>query len=394
MRQTGGNAAGLAFSLFHLGRMDRLEGQHTRAGEHYQEALRLFQTLGDPRGVAYTLAGLGSLSVARGDTALAARLFGAVAALRATVGPFLEAPLQVEHDRDLAAARAALPAAVFAAAWAEGRAKPEGAFEAAAQPAPAAVAPAAAATADLRLLGFGPAQVYRGADLLRAADWTFAKPKHLLFFLASHAERTREQIGLVFWPEATPAQVRTGLRSTLYRLRQALGRPEWVLFQDERYAFNRGLNYWYDVEAFEAGVAEAGRLQSAAPERAMACWQEAITLYRGDFLEDFPDDDWVLARRETLRQQYLQALLSLGRLLFDASRTAEAAETYRQAIAHDGYLEAAHRGLMRCYAHQGEPGQALRHYQSLARLLRDELGAAPSPESAALHDRLRRGEPI
>ena len=33
----------------------------------------------------------------------------------------------------------------------------------------------------------------------------------------------------------------------------------------------------------------------------------ALALYRGDFLEDFPDDDWVLARREQLRQQRLQA---------------------------------------------------------------------------------------
>jgi non-specific serine/threonine protein kinase len=395
MRQTGGNASGLAFSLFHLGRMDRLEGQHARAAEHYQEALRLFQALGDPRGVAYALAGLGSLGVARGDAALAARLFGAVATLRATVGSFLEAPLQVEHDRDVAAARAALPGEVFAAAWAEGYAAGPGvAIETQAPAAAMAVEPAVRPAAELRLLGFGPAQVYRGDTLLRAADWTFAKPKQLLFFLASHAEQTREQIGLVFWPEATPAQVRTGLRSALYRLRQALGRPDWVLFQDERYAFNRGLGYWYDVEAFEAGLAEAGRLLSAAPERAMESWQSAIALYRGDFLEDFPDDDWVLARREALRRQQLQALLSLGRLLLAAGRTAEAAETYRQAITRDGYLEAAYRGLMRCYARQGEPGRALRHYQSLRALLADELGAAPSPETAELHDRLRRGELI
>lgn len=413
MRQTGGNAAGLAFSLFHLGRMDRLEGRYAAAGAHYQEALRLFRAIGDPRGIAYALAGLGSLSVAQANTVQAARLFGAVAALRATVGSFLEAPLQVEHDRDLAAARAALPAEAFAAAWAEGQADPAAAFEArgersmsaalsGAAPAAAAAAPQPqsanslqpAPTPELRLLALGPAQVYRGEYLLKPADWTFAKPKQLLFFLATQAARTREQIGLVFWPEASPAQLRTGLRSALYRLRQALGRPEWVLFEDERYAFNRALSYWYDVEAFEAGVAEAGRLQQAAPERAIERFAAALSLHRGDFLEDFPDDDWVLARREQLRQRRLQAALSLGRLLLTAGRLAEAAETYRQTITHDGYFEAAHRGLMRCYARQGEPGQALRHYQSLAALLNDELGAAPSPETVELYDRLRRGEPI
>ncbi|HRE02434.1 MAG TPA: hypothetical protein PLV68_14110, partial [Ilumatobacteraceae bacterium] len=74
------------------------------AAEHYQAALRLFRASGDLRGVAYVLAGLGSLSLAQGRARQAARFFGAVRALRAAVGPFLEAPLQVEHDRDLAAA--------------------------------------------------------------------------------------------------------------------------------------------------------------------------------------------------------------------------------------------------------------------------------------------------
>jgi DNA-binding SARP family transcriptional activator len=167
-----------------------------------------------------------------------------------------------------------------------------------------------------------------------------------------------------------------------------------VLFEDERYTFNRSLSYWYDVEVFEGGTADAERMQSAAPGRAIEHLQAALALYRGEFLEDFPHDDWVLARREDLRRQHLRGLLTLGRLLLAAGRPAEAADTYRDAIAHDGYFEAAHRGLMRSLARQGEPGQALRHFQSLLGLLAEELGSAPSPETSELHDRLRRGEPI
>jgi predicted ATPase/DNA-binding SARP family transcriptional activator len=413
MRQLGGNTTGLAFSLFHLGRMDRLEGQYAASEAHYREALRLFQALGDPRGVAYVLAGLASLAAARGQMAQAARLSGTVAALRASVGSFLEAPLQVEFDRDLASARAALAPEAFAAAWAEGQAALGNVFEPAIErallgaeaeapptrpePSSAESAPAvleASPQPELRLLGLGPAQVQRGDYVLRPSDWSFARPKQILFFLLTYPHRTREQIGLVFWPDASPAQLRNGLRTALYHLRRALGRPEWVLFEDEHYAFNRALNYWYDVEAFEAAVAEAGRLEAEAPERAAERLQATVGLYQGDFLEDFPAGDWLVARREELRRKYLQVLLSLGRLRLAAGRQAEAAEAYRQAIAHDGYLEAAHRGLMRCWARQGEPGQALRQYQGLLALLRDELGLAPSAETTALFDRLRRGEAI
>jgi DNA-binding SARP family transcriptional activator len=91
---------------------------------------------------------------------------------------------------------------------------------------------------------------------------------------------------------------------------------------------------------------------------------------------------------------YLDALLRLGGLQFADGRYAEAAETFQAAIATDSYLEQAHRELMRCYARQGERGQALRHYQALHKLLVEQVGAPPAPETAALHERLKRDEDV
>lgn len=49
---------------------------------------------------------------------------------------------------------------------------------------------------------------------------------------------------------------------------------------------------------------------------------------------------------------------------------------------------------MRCYARQGELGQALRQYQQLRQLLRSELDIDPSAETTLLYGRLRRGDDI
>jgi hypothetical protein len=38
-------------------------------------------------------------------------------------------------------------------------------------------------------------------------------------------------------------------------------------------------------------------------------------------------------------------------------------------------------------------GRALRHYERLVALLRDELDAEPEPETVALFDRLKQGQP-
>ena len=58
----------------------------------------------------------------QGDAERAARLSGAVASLQDVLGAFLEAPLQLEYDRELDAVRSALGPEAFAAASAEGRA--------------------------------------------------------------------------------------------------------------------------------------------------------------------------------------------------------------------------------------------------------------------------------
>ena len=101
-----------------------------------------------------------------------------------------------------------------------------------------------------------------------------------------------------------------------------------------------------------------------------------------------------MVRQEELRRAYQDALLLLGELLFAQDRHAEAADVYRKAIAHDRYLEEAHRELMRCQAALGERGRAIRHYEGLVEMLYDELGAAPAPETSALHDRVRAGEEV
>ena len=248
----------------------------------------------------------------------------------------------------------------------------------------------------LRIFALGPGRVYRGEHDLAPSEWTYAKSRELLFYLLSHPSRTKEQIGLALWPDASPDQLRSSFHRTLHHLRRALGGPEWISFEKGRYSFNRSLSYWSDVEAFEKELVEARRHGAGAPDRAIRHLEQAIDLYKGDFLEELTvaESEWALERQEVLRRLYGEALLELGGLLSEEGRYAEAAEAYRKAIAHDELLEAAHRELMRCHARLGERSQALRHYQALVGLLREELGSPPAPETAELHRSLLRGEDV
>jgi two-component SAPR family response regulator len=250
-------------------------------------------------------------------------------------------------------------------------------------------------TPELLIRALGPGSVEQQGRALTSSDWTYSKSREMLFYLLCNPARTKEQIGLALWPDASTAQLHDNFRITLHFLRHALGRPEWVLYEGGVYAFNCSMPYWFDVEAFEfhLSVANMAPPGTIAPPAGADHLDRAISLYEGDFL-DGTEAEWCIPRREELLRNYLQALVAWGSVLFEACEYVQASEVYRRAIAKDGYFEAAHRGLMRCLARQGELGQALRHYRSLAGFLQEEFDAPPDPETAALYERLRRGEPI
>jgi DNA-binding SARP family transcriptional activator len=78
----------------------------------------------------------------------------------------------------------------------------------------------------------------------------------------------------------------------------------------------------------------------------------------------------------------------------EAGQLAEAEVAYRRLLDADDLHEAAHRGVIRALARQGEPARALRHYEAMAGVLAAEQGARPASETVALADRLRNGGSI
>lgn len=380
--------------LFFLGRIATDEGD-------YAEAHALLSATVDERLPHYPwvipplLEAFAGLGAAQGQAARALRLAGAATALRESLGVSRAPAWRADLKRRLEPAWRALDEGAGAAAWEEGKtlAPEEAVAFALEEPLPAEAA-AAEALPELRLFALGPARVEREGRVLATSEWTYAKPRELLFYLLSHPPRTKEQIGLALWPDASAVQLRRTFHVTLHHLRRALGGPGWIVYKGGRYAFDRSLDYWFDVEAFEKGLAEARRLRSEAPALAIRHLEEAVGLYGGDFLEDFADYEWASARQEELRRTCQEALIDLGGLLFDEGRYAEAADAYRRIIARDNLLEAAHRGLMRCYARLGERGQALKQYESLAEVLREELGSSPAPETKTLLEQLSRGEEV
>jgi non-specific serine/threonine protein kinase len=121
MREMG-NTRGVAIGLLNLGHARQDQGAADRAAACYRESLSLYRGLQDRQGAARCLQGLAAVAIGCGDAVRAARLCGAAAALRTAVGVQLPATGRARFDEIVAAARAALDEAQFAAAWAAGQA--------------------------------------------------------------------------------------------------------------------------------------------------------------------------------------------------------------------------------------------------------------------------------
>jgi predicted ATPase/transcriptional regulator with XRE-family HTH domain len=117
------NWNGIAEVLLELGGTLRLQGDHRQARERYGEGLALFaNVLGKRASAIACLAGLAGVNARSSQLERAARLFGAAEGQREALGLAIQ-PIAPEFSmHDLAAVRAEIDGAVFAAAWAEGQA--------------------------------------------------------------------------------------------------------------------------------------------------------------------------------------------------------------------------------------------------------------------------------
>lgn len=110
----------IAYALNGLGRVAHSRGDYTTALDLYKEALRIFREIANHWNITYCLEAFAALAVAQHDMERAARLFGATESIYAQLR-YLLSPFEREnHERDLAATRAALGEEAFFALCAEG----------------------------------------------------------------------------------------------------------------------------------------------------------------------------------------------------------------------------------------------------------------------------------
>ena len=216
----------------------------------------------------------------------------------------------------------------------------------------------------------------------------------ILKYLLAHRTRPISQDHLMgwLWPESNLKKARWSLNSAIHGLRKLLGGcptssdVTYVLLEEGYYHLSPNVRVATDVEQFDE-LYERGRRSERADraEDAAACYEEAVELYRGDYLLEDLYEDWTMVERERLANAYVDMLDRLAVYYLESGQLRESVRACYQVLEKDRCHEDSHRLLMRCYVRLGQRGRAMRQYRLCKRILGQEYGTAPSPETRSLY---------
>lgn len=230
-----------------------------------------------------------------------------------------------------------------------------------------------------------------GPDRLIRAHRLPRRQGRLAFaYLVSERARPvpRDELAEALWPESLPASYEVAVNALISKVRSLLveagvDRPA-VRAADGCYRLELAPGTWVDVEAAREAVHEAEAALRAGDHAATyAPAAVAAAVLRRPFLPG-AEGQWVERRRDLLRQLLFRSLDVLAEVHSWNREPALALLVAEQAVALEPFRESGYRRLMELHHRAGDRAQALRVYERCRRLLADELGAAPAPETEAV----------
>jgi len=222
----------------------------------------------------------------------------------------------------------------------------------------------------------------------------------LLAYLAvTDSVHTRAALAALLWPESDTRRAQNALRSTLSFVRGAL-EGAWLVVDREAVGLDGTHRPAVDVVRFRDLLQRCRGHGHSAREACTQCLpllEEAVELYRGDFMDGFtlrdsPEfDDWQSLQTEALRRELAGALERLARGYAARGDVERGIDRARRWLSLDPLNETAHRALMRLYAGAGQQAVALGQYEACERRLQEELGVPPSVETVDLYTDIKEG---
>jgi len=263
-------------------------------------------------------------------------------------------------------------------------------------PQPATIQLQAKQVTDLTVNMLGPVEIFRDRSRPPAVDaWTTRRARDIFCFIASrrHRRASKDSIIDTFWGETDPDVVEKNFHPTVSHIRKGLNSNQplklnFLLYRDGDYQLNSEFSYLIDIEEFDRLLAEGENARRARQfDECIEFYGRAVELYRGEFMQG-SYEPWVDEQRMYYRERYLHLLEALAGVAQKAGEWPRSIQLAQQILHEDPFREDIHCLLMRAHVALGNRGAAREQYETLARLLRKELGVEPGPEARKVYQEL------
>jgi DNA-binding SARP family transcriptional activator len=236
---------------------------------------------------------------------------------------------------------------------------------------------------------FGPTLFYvAGAPVAIGLKGTTLE---LLWYLMVHSDHEirRECVAERFWQESDESRQRSALSSALWRIARKIPRHPGLTLRTTDSTVCMTIDEAIPVDSRElcALVHQACHndgLDNACAQRL----EEALRASEAPFMDGI-GADWALAERERISSIRIRGLIALMRWNGENRRYEDAIQLGRRILCEDPFRESVQIDMMWLYVLNGQRAQAIRQYHAFAKILADELGIEPMPETQALFDHIR-----
>ncbi|HEY7177656.1 MAG TPA: BTAD domain-containing putative transcriptional regulator, partial [Gaiella sp.] len=208
----------------------------------------------------------------------------------------------------------------------------------------------------------------------------------------------RDELAEALWGEAPPATWDKALSVLVSKLRGLLADrgvdgAHALTGAFGCYRLDLPEGTWVDVLAATDAAHEAERaIASGDLEQAKTAASLASTLLDRPFLPG-EEGAWVEEKRREFADLRERALTALAEACLRSGDAPEAVQWAEQTVALAPFRETGYRRLMEAHVAAGDRAEALRVYEHCRRLLADELGTYPSPETESIYRGLLEAPP-
>lgn len=247
----------------------------------------------------------------------------------------------------------------------------------------------------LQILLFGPFEIYlHGKSLIQECRFSQQTQSIAKILFSSRGKVvTSEKMIEIVWPKDSVDSARNNLHVRISQLRNGLGEKKSIIQTIHGgYLLQTDETCWLDVEEFQQRCDQGKDYQNTGKQnQAIAAYESARQIYRGDFLAEDIYEDWTFNEREFLRERFLTLLVELSECYAQQGRFRLAIARARHALKQDPLRENIYVRLMLYHYFSGERPQALRLFESCQKILKEELGVTPMDSTSQLVEQIKLG---